>query len=108
MAALAPRVPDDVRGFEVRLSFRRRHIDVVVFRVGDEAQATVLQAELHEVVTPLASQFDGFADYTTEVLLEACGEAASLIYRGVPVWERSGTRWELDTVPRELGLLVQA
>lgn len=105
---LVPRITGDVRGVEVRLSARRRHIDVVVFRVGDDTRADILQLALYEAASPLASQFDDFADYTMDVVVEVCGEATPLIYRGVPMWERPGTRWQLAAEPREPGLLVQA
>jgi len=97
-----------VRGIEVRLSVRHRHIDVVVFRAKPELGGPSSQSELRPLVSPLASRFHDFADYTTELVIEACGEAAPLIYRGVPVWERVGKHWELASWPRESGLLVQA
>jgi hypothetical protein len=108
LATPVPCIGDDVRGIDVRLSARRRHIDVVVFRVADDLQPPTLHVQLQDVVTPLAAKFDDFADYTTRVALEVCDEAAPLIYQGVPVWQRAGRRWELAAGPREPGLLVQA
>jgi hypothetical protein len=108
VATLAPRVSQDTRGIEVRLNARQRHIDVVVFRVGDDQGPRPSQAELEQLVALLASQFADFADYTAQLVVEPCAGEGTLSYRGVPVWERAGTRWELGPASREVGLLVQA
>jgi hypothetical protein len=106
IAELAPSVAEDVRGIEVRLNPRQRHIEVVVFRIGDAELASTSRSELQEKASLLASRFDDFAGYSTGMVIEACDADGPLVYRGVPVWERSGTRWTLASA-REPGILVQ-
>lgn len=108
VATLVPRVGIDVRGIEVRLNARRRHVDVVVFRVGDSPLSEMPPAPLQDAVARLAALYDDFTDYTTHLGIEPCDEAGRLTYHGCPVWERAGTRWQLAAGPREPGLLFQA
>ena len=107
-ARLVPLISQNVLGIEVRLSARRQHVDVVLFRAAaapapDEASLAPLRA----VVAPLLVQFDDLSTYTTHLLAEACEPERPPAYHGVPVWERTGVQWQL-AADREPSLLVRA
>ena len=92
--AVSPLLDAQVRGLEVRLNTTLRSVAVVLHT----STPTNSQAEakaLHAVIAECAAAIPAYAGYTFALEHAECDDALPLVYRGCPVWGRSGSRWEL-------------
>ena len=93
--ALAPGFAPHVRGLSVQLDVLKRHVQVVVHGLDDSPIPTSEDLGiLKESVLVVTSDVADFAAYTCDVEWAPC-DAATITYRGCPVWGRKDTSWEL-------------